>query len=525
MKKVRHPSLKQINTRTWLGRFDTGERTATLRDVPPEYWDYLAESGMDYVWLMGVWETTPASIAHYCFEPELVSSYKNALSDWTENDVGGSPYAIDRYRVSPAIGTKEDLLAVREELHRRGMRLILDFVPNHFNALSSLIEEQPEVFLQVSPEWIERDGHTFYSPKYNASLVLAHGRDPYFAAWQDTVQVNYAHPAARAFMVNTLLELAKVCDGVRCDMAMLMLNRVFQQTWGAVLDQPLPAEEFWAMAVEAVKSQYPNFVFLAEAYWDTEWELQQLGFDYTYDKRLTDRLKSEDPRSIAAHLAADEAYQQRSVRFLENHDEERILAACSTEQACAAAVVAYTQQGLRFYHHGQWEGKRIRVPVQLNREPMEEYCPCAVREHVLPRSYPGLQQRAYERAPIEMNCRCVGAFYDRLLPILKDPVFREGRWQMLEVQPHNGTNGIMAWQWQKEEDFRIVAVNYSPIPDRARVVLPDSVSRKLTDLTDLLNGEKRSFSQNGDRQRGLDLSLPPYKSRILGPRLDSDHLF
>lgn len=517
MKKVRHPSLKQINTRIWLRRFDTGEQKTTLRDVSAEYWDYLADAGMDYIWLMGVWETTPASVGHYCFEPGLVAAYRSALADWQENDVGGSPYAIDRYRLSPAIGMEDDLLTVRGEMHRRGLRLILDFVPNHFNAMSSLIEERPEVFLRVSPEWIERDGTTFYLPQPESKFALAHGRDPYFPAWQDTAQVNYAHSEARAFMIDILLALAEVCDGVRCDMAMLMLNRVFQQTWNAVLDQPLPAEEFWKVAIETVKAQYPDFIFLAEAYWDTEWELQQLGFDYTYDKRLTDRLKYEGTPAIKAHLAAGDDFQRRSARFLENHDEERIHAIFSIEQACAAAVLAYTQQGMRFYHHGQWEGKRIRVPVQLQREPLEDLCRCAVGDRVLPQAFLSLRQRDNERAPIEINCRGVHAFYDKLLPILRDPVFREGEWRLLDVESSKEDSGILAWQWQKEQDFCIVTVNYSPVHGQAHVIIPGSVINGTKELTDLLNGEKRSIQRNGQNSIRLEVSLPPYKSRILYP--------
>ena len=121
-------------------------------------------------------------------------------------------------------------------------------------------------------------------------MILAHGRDPLFSAWQDTVQVNYFNTNAREYLSNVLLKLVDVCDGVRCDMAMLPLNNVFFNTWIGVLNKAnivKPLEEFWEMAIKAVKAKNNNFIFLAEAYWDLEWDLQQLGFDFTYDKRLT----------------------------------------------------------------------------------------------------------------------------------------------------------------------------------------------------------------------------------------------
>src|SRR5262249_28152361 len=147
--------------------------------------------------------------------------------------------------------------------------------------------------------------------------VLANGRDPYFPAWPDVVQLNAFSPELRAAVVETLTSIAAQCDGVRCDMAMLMLNDVFQRTWGERVGPP-PVDDYWPGVIPAVKREHPSFVFLAEAYWDLEWELQQQGFDHCYDKRLYDRLVAGDPDAIHGHLTADLGYQQRLVRFIEN---------------------------------------------------------------------------------------------------------------------------------------------------------------------------------------------------------------
>ena len=191
--------------------------------------------------------------------------------------------------------------------------------------------------------------------------MLAHGRDPYFPAWPDVVQLNAFAPDLRAAVAETLLDLAGQCDGVRCDMAMLMLNDVFARTWGDRAG-PRPAEEYWPDLIAAVKAATPDFVFLAEAYWDLEWTLQQQGFDYCYDKRLYDRLVHEHAEQVRGHLTADVAYQDKLLRFIENHDEPRAAATFPPERARAAAVATLTQTGARLVHEGQLEGRRCSCP-------------------------------------------------------------------------------------------------------------------------------------------------------------------
>ena len=154
-------------------------------------------------------------------------------------------------------------------------------------------------------------------------MLLAHGRDPYFAGWPDTLQLNYANPATQEAMICELRKIAGQCDGVRCDMAMLLLPEVFERTWG------LRPEPFWPHAIERVREQVPNFRFMAEVYWDMEWTLQQQGFDYTYDKRLYDRLRDGHARPVREHFRAEPDYQEKMARFVENHDEPRAAAAFS----------------------------------------------------------------------------------------------------------------------------------------------------------------------------------------------------
>ena len=169
-------------------------------------------------------------------------------------------------------------------------------------------------------------------------------------------------------MAETLLAIAGQCDGLRCDMAMLMTNEVFARTWGERAG-PAPQAEYWPTLIAGTKAVHPDFLFVAEAYWDMEWALQQQGFDLCYDKRLYDRLAHESAESVRGHLQADPGYQERLLRFIENHDEPRAAATFGPAQARAAAVAMSTLQGARLYHDGQLDGRRTRIPVFLGRGP------------------------------------------------------------------------------------------------------------------------------------------------------------
>ena len=112
-------------------------------------------------------------------------------------------------------------------------------------------------------------------------------------------------------------------------------------------------------------------MLIAEAYWDMEWELQQQGFDFCYDKRLYDRIIGEDASAVRDHLRADLGYQSRLLRFLENHDEPRIAAACPRRPSGPRPCPIATLPGATLWHEGQFEGRRVRPPVFLSRRPDE----------------------------------------------------------------------------------------------------------------------------------------------------------
>jgi hypothetical protein len=281
-------------------------------------------------------------------------------------------------------------------------------------------------------------------------------------------------------MRGELLRIAGQCDGVRCDMAMLVLPDVFERTWGR------RAPIFWPETTARVRERSPGFCFMAEVYWDLEWTMQQQGFDYAYDKRLYDRLREGHARPVREHLLAGLDYQDRLARFMENHDEPRAAATFEPRMHEAAAIVTYLSPGLRFFHQGQFEGRRKRISPHL------------------------------VRAPHEPPDEAVRRFYERLLAVLRDPTVRDGSWRRLECVPAwdgNGTwDGFVAWSWQGDGgQRRLVAVNYAPGQGQCYVRLPSDdlvpAAVRLNDLT-----SEATYDRAGSEMvsKGLYLDLQPW---------------
>ncbi|MEO8399921.1 MAG: alpha-amylase family glycosyl hydrolase, partial [Ignavibacteriaceae bacterium] len=151
--------IYEINFRVWIKQF---AENAKLSQIPLDYFQVLAKKGIDIIWLMGIWKTCPSVIKQHCFEPPLVLAYNNALPSWREEDVIGSPFAIDKYEVNPDYGNLEDLKDLKENLNKIGLKLFLDFIPNHFSADTTLIKSNPNIFLQADEEVYKRDNHTYF---------------------------------------------------------------------------------------------------------------------------------------------------------------------------------------------------------------------------------------------------------------------------------------------------------------------------------------------------------------------------
>jgi hypothetical protein len=269
-------------------------------------------------------------------------------------------------------------------------------------------------------------------------------------------------------------------------MAMLMLNDIFQRVWGWANRDPAyaaPTQEFWAQAIQ----QVPGLVYLAEAYWDTEWTLQQLGFDFTYDKRLYDRMRSGHPHDVYLHLTADINYQKKLVRFIENHDELRSIAAFGKSKIEAVATLYATLPGMKLYFQGQMEGKQIHLPLQIRQSKPEAVDPE------------------------------IKAFYDKLLPVVNEDIFHIGTWQLKQVlQDGDDTaDNLIAHTWKLGDAMRLVIANLSQHPAQGRIGFQDDVSELHNySFTEKLSGQ--TFIQSGKliAHPGLSLKLAGYQAQI-----------
>jgi glycosidase len=484
-----NPLLYEINTASWLFELSRKHnQDIHLGEVPPQEWDRLKMLGMDYVWLMGVWNRSQEGRKVSLNDPDFHFLFDSVLPECQPEDIIGSCYSISSYDVDPLVGTLDDIDRVRAELRKRNMGLILDFVPNHTGVDHHWIDEHPDYYIQVNEEDYHRDPTAFFPINSKGQRIyIAHGRDPNFPSWTDTAQLNYFNPATRQALLQRLEQISQHCDGLRCDMAMLLLNDVFTKTWGWANQGPkyaMPAEEFWTQATTLL----PDLIWIAEAYWDTEWTLQQSGFDYAYDKRLYDRLRYSDPHEVFLHLKADLGFQSKLLRFIENHDELRSITAFGLKKTQACAVLFSALPGMKLYFHGQLEGKTIRLPLQIRQSKFE---------------------------PVNDD---ITAFYDTLLSIINCETFHSGDWKLKEVGKYGdeSASNVIAQTWNKENRIFLFLVNLSHSTSQGIVHFQDDVSELQNySLTDKLSGQSFTLSGKLLAHPGLRFSLKDCEGQVL----------
>jgi len=264
---------------------------------------------------------------------------------------------------------------------------------------------------------------------------------------------------------------------------MLLLPDVFHKTWG------IDIQPFWTDAIAGARQVSTKFVLMAEVYWNRERQLQELGFDYTYDKSLYDDLVRGKADAVHHQLKADLTYQSKSVRFLENHDEKRVAAVLPRDMHEAAAVITYFVPGLRFFHEGQLEGGRLKPSIHLRRRAVE---------------------------PVDAG---IAEFYSRLLGCLKRDV-AQGDWSLLETLPAwdgNPTQGnFLCFAWVQASGPRyLIAVNFAPSQSQCYVKLPFAAPAASTLVfRDAMGTEVYDRDSAGLNSHGLYLDLPPWRYNV-----------
>ncbi len=479
-----NPHLLEINTRLFIDemRRKYNQPDMTLSMIPDEEWLKIKHLGFDIVWLMGVWESSPVS--------EKISQDEEFLRDFVrvhELDVsviGSSVYSIKRYRLDPSFGFEWEIKSLKDKLNSFGILLFLDFVSNHMAIDADFSDDCIDCFVLGTEKDYNSNPDLFCQKIVNGRIYyIAHGRDPNFPCWKDTIQLNYFNPKTRQKMLEELLKISEMCDGVRCDMVMLSLNDVHESIWGWLNYRngyKKPDKEFWEEAISKVKEINPLFTFLAEVYWGLEWRMQQLGFDYTYDKVFYDRLRNMTAQDVIGHLRAEKLYQKRSVRFIDNHDEEpSIVCFNNKRKALCSGVMVSTVRGMRFYNDMQIKGVNIKIPVQIKSMDVERYRDIEVEK-----------------------------FYEKLLRIVDHPAFHGGEWELCEVLPLNNEDSsfknIIAYKWMQMRTVKIVVINYSSVFSSGRVMVSFRLKNGMVTLYEEFSERFFSYSHQ-DVSKGIVL--------------------
>lgn len=484
-----NPHLLEINTRLWLRnlREKYSSPEMTVSSVPDEEWLNIKHLGFDAVWLLGVWQCGSMAAEIAKKDAGLLSEAEKLSYD--KEKICCSPYAILEYKLDESLGFEWELRALKEKLNSFGLKLFLDFVSNHTAIDNAYKDDCLNCFVLGNEEEFQRNPNMFHvREKDGKKIYIAYGKDPNFPPWYDTAQLNYFNPVTREKMKAEFLKLLELCDGVRCDMVMLTLNDVHESAWGWLLSKQgfsKPQTEFWHEVISQAKNIRPDFTLLAEVYWGLEWKLQQMGFDYTYDKVIYDRLKNMGADEIRGHLRAERLYQKRSARFIDNHDELPSISSMGKNKAMAAAVIISTIRGLRFYNDMQIKGVDVKIPLQFPFFPAEEH------------------------KNVEME-----KFYEHLLLIADHPAFHGGEWNLCEPLPHNPEDktyrNFISFNWIQRRTMKIVAVNYSQ--ETSSCLLKVNIKSKGDSAILFEEMSDRFFTFKADNiSQGLPLeNVPPY---------------
>jgi glycosidase len=453
------PVIYEINTLVWLRELSVKYRKRiTLSNVPGKEYDALSSLRIDAIWLMGVWKRSPAGLEIAKNHEGIMNDLREALPDLEESDIAGSPYCIKDYQVEKEIGGEKGLATARKQLAERHMKLILDFVPNHVAPDHPWTTKFPEYFISINESELINQPDGYYAI---SGHIYAKARDPFYPPWPDVLQLNLFNEKLRTAMIQTLESVASRCDGIRCDMAMLVMNEIFQKTW-AEKAGPVPEKDFWDLVIPAVKSKHPNFIFIAEAYWETEPALISQGFDLCYDKRFYDYLK-EGAGKARHHLADMLHYQENLLRFLENHDEPRAAGLFEEQRNMALALASMTLPGAKLIHDGQMEGRTVKVPVFLTRRRNEQ------------------------------DNQTLMKFYALLLKILHYDAVKKGSWSPCPLSgwhDNQSCQNMMAWEWVCDHENLMIVINLSDQPSQARVKSSyPYIPGRTYQLFDVISGE------------------------------------
>jgi glycosidase len=401
------------NTYVWLDQLSKKYARAITRldQIPDEELDQLARWGLTGLWLIGVWERSPASrrIKQMMGNPDAIAS----------------AYSVFEYKIADALGGDAALQDLKTRAWQRGIRLASDMVPNHMGIDSRWVIEHPDWFISLdeSPfpsytfngvdlSWDARVGiflEDHYYTQSDAAVVfkrvdkwtgsvkyIYHGNDGTSFPWNDTAQLNYLKPEVREAVIQTILHVARQFPIIRFDAAMTLAKKHLQRLWfpepgsgGAIpsraecgmtraqLDALMP-QEFWREVVDRVAAEAPDTLLLAEAFWLMEgYFVRTLGMHRVYNSAFMNMLRDEknaDYRLVMKNtLEFDPEVLKRYVNFMNNPDEKTAVEQFGKgDKYFGIATLMATLPGLPMFGHGQIEGFAEKYGMEYPRAYWDE---------------------------------------------------------------------------------------------------------------------------------------------------------
>ncbi|HVN97313.1 MAG TPA: alpha-amylase family glycosyl hydrolase, partial [Syntrophorhabdaceae bacterium] len=405
--------LMAKNIYVWLDQLSKkyGRLISKLNEIPDEELEILQTRGFTGLWLIGVWERSPASqkIKQLCGNPEAVPS----------------AYSLYDYRISDDLGGDEAFQGLKERAWMRGVRLASDMVPNHVGISSRWVVEHPDWFISLDHNpfpWYGFNGpdlshdervsiqiEDHYYDRSDAAVVFRrrdrwtgderyvyHGNDGTSMPWNDTAQLNYLNPEVREAMIRTILHVARQFPVIRFDAAMTLTKRHYQRLWypdpgtgGAIptrvehslskekFDQLMP-NEFWREVVDRIAEEAPDTLLLAEAFWLLEgYFVRTLGMHRVYNSAFMNMLRDEDNakyRTVMKNtLEFDPEILRRFVNFMNNPDERTAVDQFGKDDKYfGVCTLMATMPGLPMFGHGQIEGYAEKYGMEYRRAYWDE---------------------------------------------------------------------------------------------------------------------------------------------------------
>ena len=415
MDKEWMPKLVLIakNSYVWLDQISRkyNQEIRHLDQIPDAELETLARWGITGLWLIGLWERSPASarIKQLCGNPEAISS----------------AYSLYSYQIANDLGGESAYESLRDKAARYGIRLASDMVPNHMGIDSEWMIHNPERFLSLDqcpyPSYsfngenlstdpnvlIQIEDH--YFDRTDAAVVFKrqdlrsgqikyvyHGNDGTTMPWNDTAQLNYLNPEAREAVIQTILSVARKFPIVRFDAAMTLTKKHFQRLWfpqpgtgGAIpsraehaitqeeFNRAMPVE-FWREVVDRVSVEAPDTLLLAEAFWLMEgYFVRTLGMHRVYNSAFMNMLRNEDNvgyrKLIRNTLEFEPEILKRYVNFMNNPDERTAVDQFGKgDKYFGICMLMATLPGLPMLGHGQIEGFAEKYGMEFRKAYWDE---------------------------------------------------------------------------------------------------------------------------------------------------------